>query len=408
MTPLTAHLAASAVSGLPAGAIFDSTTQNLHWLPQKGQAGSYQISVDGSPMTLAVNQVPSLQQGPPTYRDGEIGFVYVHGLSTENYCANPMGLANYWQTTPAVLSPDANLRTLSCYDGTQAVEASALIVAQQILEAPCGPYNKCVVVAHSMGNLIMEYILTHDRAATALDPEPQLFANAALFAQVKSKVLFVISLASAAGGSKAANILNDPGSANLIQGATGVFAGFFGSNTPATRSLVVERASTILAPFTADPGVPFFMVAGYTTQTMGEYGVVSGIFNHPPQTVYNADSRYAQLDPVIRFNSRSDGMVDFRSACGIASPWVNEGPGYGSSLLSHFTYCLIGQRKPNHYLWFMTNLNHSLIAAPWAGCFNSSNPCISWFPNSSGTAFDLDGGSLYKSSIDVIRARMFK
>jgi len=58
MTPLTAHLAASAVSGLPAGAIFDSTTQNLHWLPQKGQAGSYQISVDGSPMTLAVNQVP--------------------------------------------------------------------------------------------------------------------------------------------------------------------------------------------------------------------------------------------------------------------------------------------------------------------------------------------------------------
>ncbi len=415
LAPYSAQFTNVSIASLPQGAIWNAQAGTLYWLPQRGQAGSYTISVTiGSSTTptsinLTVNPAANLQQGPPNiYRDGTVGFVFVHGLSSENYCINQTELANYWGLTPEILSPRADLRTLSCYDGTRAVEQSALIVAQQILGASCGPYGKCIVVAHSMGNLIMEYILTHDRQALGTDPEPALFANASLFAQVKKKLLFVISLASAAGGSKVATILNDPNRASVLQSVAGELAGFLGQNTPATQSLTIQRASNVLAPFNADPGIPFFMVAGYTTKTSNEAGLIDVILGQIPQTVYNGDDRYAKLDPVVRFSSRSDGMVDFRSACGLASDAENAGPGYPAALGHHLNYCSQSQRKPNHFLWFVTNLNHGLITAPYSGCYNSSNPCMSWFTDATGTLLQFDGNFLAKSSVEVIRAKLLQ
>lgn len=393
-------------AGIPLGARWDAIKQTLFWIPQKGQAGTYAVRTSGGALlaTLNVSPATGLQQGPPVrYHDGDIGFVYVHGLSPSNYCLKPQELVNYWGLTPALLSPHADLRTLSCYDGTRPVEESAIFVAQQILTAPCGPYGKCVVVAHSMGNLILEYILTHARPAQVGDPEPLLFASHALFAQVKAKLLFVISVASAAGGSKVASILNNSGGQDLLQTLAGTLFSLSGDKTPATLSLTTQRATTILAPVTADPGIPFFMVAGYTTQTTEEAG---GVLSSVPQTVYNADSRYAAIDSVVRFNARSDGMVDFRSACGVASLNEGDGPGYSAPLVYHFLYCQSAPRKPNHYLWFLSNLNHSLIAAPWSGCANAQNPCISWFPDATG-ALKYDPTFYAKSSIEVIRAKLF-
>ena len=409
MTPFNAQVAGLSSAALPQGAIFNANAQTLYWLPQKGQAGTYKITAaDGTRITLQVNASAGLEQGPPaTYQDGELGFVYVHGMSSENYCLHPVDLATYWGSTSTILSPKPNTGTVACYDGTRSVEDSALIVAQEILSAPCGTYNKCVVVSHSMGNLVMEYILTHSRAAISSDPEPALFAHAALFAQVKSRMLFVISVASAAGGSKAANILNDPLQASFIQGVVGAISDLLSPNTPAAMSLDVQRASTVLAPITADPGIPFFMVPGYTSQTVNEYGAIAALLGDTPSTVYNGDSRYAELDPVVQFHSRSDGMVDFRSACGIASSAVNDGPGYTAPVTSQFQYCLSSSRKPNHFLWFMTSLNHTLIATPWAGCSKSATACVSWFPNATGTTFQLDANFFYKSSIEIIRAKLF-
>lgn len=408
LSPFSAQLNSVTTSSLPQGAVYDKQAQILYWIPQKGQAGDYTISAGGHSITLIVGAAPDLKRGPPSkYQDGNLGFVYVHGLSSENYCMKQTDLASYWETTPQLLSPQAELRTLACYDGKRPVEESAIFVAQQIVAASCGPFNKCVVVAHSMGNLIMEYIFDHARTATGSDPESALFAYADLFKQVKNKTLFVISLASAAGGSKAATLLNDPNKDVLIQAIASDLADLMGDKTPATQSLTVARASTVLAPIQADPGIPFFMVAGYTAQTTEENGLVGNLIGNVPQSVYNGDDRYARLDPLIRFQSRSDGMVDFRSACGIASALVDDGPGYKAPLAAHFNYCLAGPRKPNHYLWFITNLNHSRIAAPWTGCFNDSNPCISWFPDPGGAGWQLDGNFLYKSSIEVIRSKLF-
>lgn len=400
-------------STLPSGAIFNTQTKTVYWMPQKGQAGSYTIAAGtGSSrrlIQLSVAAANGLSQGPPkNFSDGVVGYVFVHGMSSKNYCLSPGDLSAYWAGTAEYLAPQPTLRTLSCYDGTQGAEQSAVLVAQQILAAPCGPYNKCIVVAHSMGNLIMEHIFTHARAAQNGDPEPGLFDHAALFSEVKKKVIFVISLASAAGGSKAATILNDPSSATTLQRLSGDLAQTLGQNTPATRSLAVLRASTVLAPVAADPGVPFFMVPGYTAQTVNEAGLLNTLLSlgNIPRPVYNGDFNYATLDPVIRFTSRSDGIVDFRSACGIASSTENEGPGYTAPITSHFQYCLSSGKKPNHYLWFVSNMNHGLIATPWTGCYNTSNPCISWFPNANGTGYNLESSLYFRSAIEVIRAKL--
>jgi hypothetical protein len=413
LAPFNTRLTSVVTETLPPGAIWDAQTNTVYWIPQKGQTGTFTISANNgtgtNTITLTVEPAANLLQGPSTlYRDGDVGFVFVHGLSSENYCLNQSALTSYWGITPEVLSPRLDLRRISCYDGTRAVEESATIVAQQILDASCGSYNRCIVVAHSMGNLIMEYILTHDRQAQSSDPEPQLFDNATMFAQVKSKLLFVVSMASAAGGSKVATILNDPNNATLLQGVARELAGLLGQNSPATRSLTVQRASTVLAPFDADPGIPFFMVAGYTTQTVNDLGLAGTILGNIPQTVYNGDNRYAKLDPVIRFSSRSDGMVDFRSACGIASEAIDDGPGYQANLTFHFDYCARSRRKPNHFLWFVSNLNHSVITAPFMGCYNASNPCISWFPDATGLSLQYDGIYYAKSAVEVIRAKLIQ
>jgi hypothetical protein len=408
LTPFSANLPSLAgVSGLPAGAVFDQKSNSLRWIPQKGQAGVYTIPGNQANVQLTVSSPASLNQGPPsTYPDGTVGFVYVHGLSQENYCLNPGDLAAYWGLTPQLLSPAPGSSTLSCYDGTRPVEESALIVAQQIMQASCGTHNKCVIVAHSMGNLVMEFILTHARAATAADPEPALFANAALFQQVKSRVIFVISLASAAGGSKIASILTDPGQSSTVQRYAGEFAAVMGQNSPATRSLAVARATTVLAPVNADPGVPFFMVGGFTAQTSNDYGGISAILGNIPLTVYDGDLRYAALDPIVRFSARSDGMVDFRSACGVASVNQDDGPGYGAPLQSQLQYCVSAPKKPSHYLWFLSNLNHSVIATPWANCLNASNTCLSYFNNSSGSGLDFNPAYYGLSSVQVIRSKL--
>jgi hypothetical protein len=406
--------------GLPKGLVYQSGLRQLSWIPTRGQAGSYQLKVqeDGVEKGLVRLRVAAVSDnqlkigGPPfLYRDGDIGYIFVHGAGDVDRCTNPADLAAYWGAGPAVVAPDATNRTIVCYDSREAVANVARSVANQILASPCGRLNRCVIFTHSMGGLLMEHILLHIREAQPSDPVPQMYTERILYQAVKERTLFVVSLASAAGGSKAASIVNSQGMFPLTQEAIGSLTRIIGFNDNATRNLAVPYASNIVAPYLEDPGVPFFMIAGFTEKTLAEEsGFLGGVFNvtlnNIPLVVFNGDRGLATVDSLALYNSRSDGLVDLRSACGVASDREDDGPGRSVSLEEHFRYCWNSPKKANHFVWFLSNLNHVLIPKLAFNCRNATAPCVALFPNPVSGTFSMDAGLTGLSAMEIARRKL--
>ncbi|HEY8271527.1 MAG TPA: hypothetical protein VIG33_11620 [Pseudobdellovibrionaceae bacterium] len=406
---------------LPAGAFYDSDTRTLYWIPTKGQRGDYNLGVKEGGVdkfriafhVLALDDYKLRYGGPPFhYQDGDVGYIFVHGVQDTDLCIDRSKLEQYWGGTPQTIAPDSNDRSLACYDGRKAVAAVAESVAHQIMDAKCGFYKKCIIITHSMGGLLMEHMFLHIRPPVAIDPVQSWFDQRELYKAVREKTLFVISLASAAGGSKTADLVN--GNAGTVsQDVIGALSRWMGANMDSTNNLMVAYASRVVAPMTEDPGVPFFMVPGFTTKTLyearGFFGSIwDTLINSVPDTVFNGDGDLTFVDGVTEFPSRSDGVVDLRSSCGIASDDYNNGVGDKASLDDNLHYCWGAPKKANHYLWFAVNLNHSLITRPAAEvseCFSQENPCVPRFPASLGNLFPDDTMKSW-AAIDVIRNKI--
>lgn len=350
---------------LPVGALLNENGREFLWLPQKGQEGSYKLSVLDALKTESIYEVQIDAQtedemtiGPAAwYRDGDIGLIYVHGMSQEDVCEAPGKGRDYWLSTPGILMPQASLNSVICYDGRDRVESQARKVADQILASSCGAYGRCAVFTHSMGGLMLEYIL--HRSLSGDVPTADRIA----FQAAREKIAFVVSIASAAGGSKLANIVKHPDRYPDASLLANIMKPFLASGG-ALDSLQVEFASQTVAPMDIDTKMPFFMVPGYSKEEGAGLNTFNGMYE------------LGVLDSNAQFQSRSDGLVAFRSACGVASDREDDGPGRGSSLESQFQYCFGAPKKPSHYVWFSINLNHAAIHQPFAQCQDAKNGCV--------------------------------
>jgi len=85
-----------------------------------------------------------------------------------------------------------------------------------------------------------------------------------LYKQVRDRTLYVVSLASAAGGSKEADIADDPARHSILQAIEGTVAQWIGGRRQRDVNLTVRNASDIIAPMREDPKVPFFIDRGLT------------------------------------------------------------------------------------------------------------------------------------------------
>jgi hypothetical protein len=406
--------------GLPEGALYDEGARRINWIPRQGQAGDYKVHVlelgqEKGYVNLSVgaNSAQLLRDGGPPflYQDGEVGYVFIHGAGETDRCADSADLAAYWGDGPSIIAPDPATRYVACYDSRSAVADVAQSVAQQILNANCGRYNKCIIITHSMGGLMMEHMFLHIREPQATDPEPNMYLPRATYKAVRDRTLFVISLSSAAGGSPSASIVNNSGPTNLDQKVVGAISRFIGLNRDSTRNLVVTYASDVVAPYTEDPGVPFFMVATFSEKTLvEENGFLGSLVNvaidSVPQIVFNGDREMAITDTLTSFQSRSDGLVDFRSSCGIASDNETDGPGRSVSLDEHFRYCWQSTKKANHFVWFLANVNHSLVTSNYQGCTNSQVPCVALFSDPANATFKMNTLFTGWSAVQVIRNRL--
>jgi len=87
---------------------------------------------------------------------------------------------------------------------------------------------------------------------------------------------------------------------------------------------------------------------------------------------FNGNNDLTMLDRLVDFGSRSDGMVDFRSACGSRATPRTAGRAPTPRSRSISRNCAQSAKKPNHYIWFATDMNHLLIQHAWAGCKNTT------------------------------------
>jgi hypothetical protein len=394
------------VNALPKGASFDSSTKTLYWLPQKGQAGSYNLDLKaGAAIGSLKIDISAITEenlkifGPPeTFADGDVGYIFVHGAGSVDRCVDHVDLANYWGASIDVIAPDVANRTVVCYDGRRGAIEAANKVAEQISQAKCGRFNKCVIITHSMGGLAMEH----------------LFLNAptnAVYQSVKDRTILMVSIASASGGSKVADIVYSDG--GFPQEIMGGISRIFGANDASTGDLRVSVASHTIAPMTGNVGIPTFMVAGYSMKTLKEdRGIVLGFFDSVVDdvspVVFNSDRTLASLDSLTGFESRSDGLVDFRSACGVLSDDPNNGMGRSATTDQHFSYCYSAPKKLNHYPLFVTNMNHYVISTPYADCHKSDNLCTTRIPNPFANTMSVDVKYNGMSAVEVIRAKIGK
>lgn len=414
--PIEISISGPALSpaALPEGALYDGRV--LRWLPRVGQTGAYKIEFKNTlgengfvlNLQVAARSPAVLARGPSDgAADGDVGFVFIHGMGSVDRCANAADLAAYWSGAPAVIGREAGSRTVACYDARASAESQAVKVAQQIVDANCGKFNRCILITHSMGGLVTEFIMTHDRPAKTGEAEPGLFDHAELFKKAKMKTLAVISLASAAGGSRVADALESSNSSSIASFVGGV-ARWIGSGTQSAHSVTVARANA-LVPIDADPGVPFYMVAGYSVKSAWEwdpwFGGLWSAVDDIPMTVFQGDQELMGLDSVIQPSTRWDGLVDFRSACGVRSSDSRFGPGYSAGTDLSFNFCATAAHKPNHFPWLISNLNHYLIAMPWTGCAGE-NPCETREYNPSTKSFAVSSAMAGMSAIHALRYKL--
>ncbi len=404
------------VTNAPSGAKLDNGY--LHWLPGRGQVGLFTFNLDAmegekvlstKPYTIQVKQLPDdflKFHGPAgVYDDADIGYIFVHGKTSTNLCTEPTGASSYWQGSEEIIAPNEQLRTLVCYDGTEAVENVAKKVAESIIAAPCGKYGKCIVITHSMGGLVMEHIFLHSSPKDVL--RPALYKDHELYKKVKLKTAMTISIASAAGGSRAADMvldLNGTGFLEKIEGSS--MASDFQKDSASTESLTVAQSSAVLAPASLDPEVLFMMVPGYSPivkmQFEGLLDIWLGEQSEPDPLLFNGSIDYARVDSIVGFSSRSDGVIAFRSSCGIKSYYADDGPGHDEYLNDHVKYCVEEPKKDNHYVWFLSELHHNLVAWP-VDCVENNYRCNILKP-SSGTFSYFTSEHSGKSAIHTIRA----
>jgi hypothetical protein len=69
-------------------------------------------------------------------------------------------------------------------------------------------------------------------------------------------------------------------------------------------------------------------------------------------------------------------------------------------------YCFRSTHKPNHYVWFLSNLNHYLISTNWNNCHNSKNPCKILDPDAAHATFSENTSYRYLSAVEAIRAKL--
>ncbi len=431
------------VTQMPEGAIFNSKNGTIEWIPQKGQAGNHNIyynikskETDSQASLVSGNRSLRIQvlkpsddsyyhfNGPPdVYKDSEIGYIFIHGKTINNMCNQPENISsnvqNYWKNSTSIIAPNNENRTLICYDATNHVPVSAKSVAEQIINASCGSYNRCVVITHSMGGLMIEFILTHAREAVDSDPEPEHYADNQLFKKVKERLLFVISIASAAGGSKVADLLVHPGDHSVAQEVIGRYSEIFvvdGQNHGSTYSLAIQRATGVLSPLNADPEIPFFMVPGYSRKVQEDieenletvWDTLTGN-DEDYMDKFDGNEEYMYLDFFTNFRSRSDGVVAFRSACGLKSADAHHGPGHDNRLEEHLNYCDQTPKKANHFVWFLSHFNHQNIIS-LVSCNNFAHPCQHLFPDQARMSGYIEGESDYNelNTPELIRKLLTK
>ncbi len=416
---LPAELATAQLQKAPEGVALQNG--RLIWWPRSAQAGTHSIELKVAEkiwtLSLLVEPLEGQDQmaGPPKgFSDEDVGYIFIHGKSEMDLCNGGLARA-YWAGGDAIIAPIAALRTVTCYDGRNDVATEAAKITQQILAAPCGKLNRCIIVTHSMGGLMIEHILTHTRAAAASDPPEyrKHYDSNVAYSKVKDRIAFVISLASAAGGSKVADMVENPTTYSLDQSSMGAISRIFGARSGSTNNLVPKFAVNVAAPMTANPGVPIYLVAGYSRQLLDIGGLVGGPsdwlgITDPDKRVFNADVSYGYLDYMTGFSSRSDGVVSFRSSCGIASDRMDDGPGWDKELSLQFNYCYSATKKPNHFVWFAINLNHSLIQINTSKCTNSDNPCQIYRPDPVRKTMVRDTALDQKSSVEIIRQHLRK
>ncbi len=402
------------IKNLPKGAIYQETDQTIYFIPQKGQRGKYEIEIEGNETLeweLEVTAVAeeTLQKKGPTesYSDGDIGYIFLHGKTMSNLCESKEGAEAYWLKADEVLAPDETNRTLICYDGTKKVSETVKSVAEQMEKASCGLYGRCIVVTHSMGGLMLEHMLIYAGKGEGLDED--LKGHEALYQKVKDKILMVISIASAAGGSKTADVALE-----LSKDPDSLIGQFYDLEAGSNQSLRVNHATTVLAPVNQDPGVPFFMVAGYSENIKeGSGDVLGSIFDslaggdETEEKPFNGSTMYSTLDQMTGFTSRSDGAVAFRSSCGTTSSSADDGPKRDAEISEHLKYCYAEAKKPNHYVLFLSDLNHDLIIQD-IDCKETKNRCQVLFPDEEQKTFTPSPTYTGQNTIQVIRKLIAK
>jgi hypothetical protein len=90
----------------------------------------------------------------------------------------------------------------------------------------------------------------------------------------------------------------------------------------------------------------------------------------------------------------------------VASDVEEEGPGRLVPREQHFSYCWNAKKKANHYVWFMSNLNHYLITGQPYNCRNTEAACVSLFPSAADGTFLIHRGYTGMHTMEVIRQRM--
>lgn len=420
-----------AATDLPPGARVDASEparKRLLWIPRLGQAGDYALDLRDEAGTsrrvleIAVTPISegALQAGPPAaYHDGDLGFVFVHGMTNYDLCSVPEEVRDYWGAGPELIAPSAEDRTLACYDGSRRVPETAPHVAQQILGAACGRYEVCVVVTHSMGGLMLEHIMTSASQGDAGEHNE-------IYRAVQQRTLFVISIASSAGGSEVAS-LGEAARRTLLDGVIGGIADAYKVLTPAAADTAVDRATRVIAPMHIDPGTPFFMIPGFSPEVLpsteeallGNLGLdfirdlfdgdkLSDAAQHANERMFNGATELATLDLLTNFSSRSDGLVALRSACGVQSGNQEDGPGHTASLPQHLDYCFNAPKKPRHYVWFLSTLNHFLVREPTGLCSKSPEQCENYSPVPEARTFVADPALSGLSAVAVLRQKLFE